>query len=333
MPKSRSSQVSLDATPYYHIISRCVRRAFLCGNDLYSGKNFDHRKSWFEDRMFQLQSVFAIDICAFAVMSNHSHLVVYVDEESAKNWSTQEVVERWHQIFNGTLYTQKLLAGESLSIGEMQAVDQVAEEWRDRLMDISWFVRCLNEHIARKANAEDQCSGRFWEGRFKSQALLDDQAILSCMAYVDLNPLRAQMAKTPEASAHTSIQRRAQKAAATKTPNVPSHQPKELLPFVGAERKNMPKGLQWYAKDYLQLVDWTGRQIRQGKRGSINQNIPDILDRLGIDPDNWVLATTHFESKFKNIVGLVESLRTALAAFKRRRLPGLTASRMIFGGA
>ncbi|MCE9788438.1 transposase, partial [Shewanella chilikensis] len=208
MPRPRYAQVSLEETPFYHCISRCVRRAFLCGVDDYSGKSYEHRRDWVESRLLELAAVFAIDLCAYAVMSNHLHLVLRVDLKTATEWTLEQVLQHWHLLYSGTLLSQRFLRGETLSDIEYLTLQQTTEVYRQRLMDISWFMRALNEPIARQANREDGCSGRFWEGRFKSQPLLDDAAVLACMAYVDLNPIRAGIAKTPEDSDYTSIQRR-----------------------------------------------------------------------------------------------------------------------------
>jgi putative transposase len=97
-------------------------------------------------------------------------------------------------------------------------VAELTAHWRGRLSDISGFMRCLNESIARQANHEDGCKGRFWEGRFESQALLDERAVLACMVYVDLNPVRAGIADTPETSDYTSLQARIRAYAEPKQP-------------------------------------------------------------------------------------------------------------------
>ena len=178
-----------------------MRRAFLCGIDTLTGQNYEHRRAWLEDRLLALPKVFAIDIAAYAIMSNHYHVILHINSNRAKGWSDYDVVERWHQLFNGTVLSQKYLKNEGqLTIVEMRAFQKSIDEWRLRLQDISWFMRILNESIARDANAEDGCTGRFWEGRFKSQALLDEAALMACMAYVDLNPIRTKMATTPEKS-------------------------------------------------------------------------------------------------------------------------------------
>ena len=162
MPKPRHTQISLEATPYYHCVSRCVRRAFLCGTDTVSGQSFEHRRQWIEDKLYELTQVFALDLYAYAVMSNHYHVVLYVDIDEAEGWSLEEVIARWHQVFNGTLFSQRHARGESLSQVELRVLDKDVTIWRQRLMDLSWFTRALNETIARQANAEDNCSGRFW---------------------------------------------------------------------------------------------------------------------------------------------------------------------------
>ncbi len=209
MPTPRKHQISLDATPYYHCTSRCVRRAFLCGLDPFSGKDYEHRRQWVEDRIVFLGEVFCIDVCAYAVMSNHHHLVLHINMPEALSLTDLEVCERWHKLYKGTLLTQRFLKGELLDEAQWQAVTAKLEHWRLERANISRFypkgtlISCLNEPIARMANTEGQCTGRFWESRFKSQALLDEKALAACMAYVGLNPVRAKMARTPEDSEHT----------------------------------------------------------------------------------------------------------------------------------
>ena len=211
MPRARKTLVSLDTTPYYHCTSRCVGRAFLCGEDQQSGRNYEHRRQWIEDRLLMLASIHAIDIAAYAIMSNHYHVVLYVDQQRGLDWSDADVIERWHRLFRGSELSRRFCRGETLDRAEQRALAEQATAWRERLVSISWFMRCLNEPIARNANREDNVTGRFWEGRYSSQALLDEKALAACMVYVDLNPIRARLATTPETSKHTSVQRRIKK--------------------------------------------------------------------------------------------------------------------------
>ena len=267
MPQPRKRQVSLQDTPYYHCISRCVRRAFLCGKDTHTGYDFEHRRQWIVDRIKLLCSVFSVDLCAYAIMSNHYHIVVRIDADATTRWPDEEVARCWLQIFTGPLLIHRYVAGVKLTSGELKCVADLLATWRERLADLSWFMRCLNEPIARMANAEDHCTGRFWEGRFKSQALLDERALLACMAYVDLNPIRAAMAKTPEESDFTSVQERI------------LHPDNSILrPFT--EQSDDNTGIPISLGDYLELVDWGGREIKHNKPGYIPTHAPPILIRL-----------------------------------------------------
>ena len=301
MTTARKQLISLIDTPYYHCISRCVRRAFLCGEDKNTGQNFDHRRGWVEDKLLSLSQVFAIDVCAYAVMSNHTHTVLFIDENTAKSWSTKEVIERWHRLFKGTLLTQQYCCGEDIPEYLMTSLLETVEVYRNRLMDISWFMRLLNQSIAIQANQEDNCTGHFWEGRFKSQALLDEAALAACMAYVDLNPVRANIAKTPESTAFTSVKQRVNAA-------IKGKQPKRLLPFVGNPRQNMPKGLQFELTDYLELIELTGRCMRENKAGYIEENQPALLARLNINPENWLTLSKDFRKLFHGAVGHGDAL-------------------------
>ena len=269
---------------------------FLCGEDKSTGHNFDHRRGWVEDKLLSLSQVFAIDVCAYGVMSNHTHMVLFVDEVTAKSWTSIEVIERWHQLFKGTLLTQQYYRGEEIPDHLMASLLETVNVYRHRLMDISWFMRLLNQDIATKANQEDRCTGHFWEGRFKSQALLDEAALAACMAYVDLNPVRANIAKTPETSAHTSVKARVESAKKGKQPNM-------LQPFVGNPRQVMPKFLPFELKEYLELIELTGRCLREDKAGYIEEKQPVLLSRLNINPENWLTLTKDFRTLFHGAVG------------------------------
>ena len=233
---------------------------------------------------------------AWLVMSNHTHLVLRVDADKAAAWSWQKVVKQWHVIYGGNMLSQRFLREETLSKAEQKVLQSFAETWRKRLCDISWFMGALNEHIARRANAEDKVSGKYWEARFKSQALLDEQAILACSVYCDLNPIRAQMADTPETSDYTSIQKRIE---AAKKGNVAG----KLLRFQGPKIKLQETGLPCGLQDYIELVEATGRIVRNDKRGSITASQSPILKRLKIDPDTWQLIATTFEDSAGSWVG------------------------------
>ena len=309
MTSPRRTLVCVDDTPYYHITSRCVRRSFLCGVDHSTGNDYSHRRLFIEQRIHLLSTLFAIDIAAYAVMSNHIHLVVKLSPEQLDHWSDDEVLKRWTSLFKGPLLIQKHQKGDSLNKAEQNAVHEITQTYRQRLSSLSWFMKCLNEPIARMANQEDNCTGHFWESRYKSQALLSEEALLTCMAYVDLNPVRAAMASTPEQSEHTSIKERIQPSlnlSASISGILKSHQlnhfdlpRKPLLAFNGNFTREEQLGLLFNIEDYLQLVDHTGRNIRDDKCGAIALHQPPILERLGIDQKMWLNNTTTFEAIYQ----------------------------------
>ena len=315
MTRPRSEIVSLDDTPYYHCVSRCVRRAFLCGEDRYSGKNFDHRKPWLVGRLALLGEVFAIDIAAYAVMSNHYHVVLHVDRDRSCSWSRDEIIHRWLCLYKGDPLVHCHLRGELRSTAEFQQLDLIVETWRERLSSISWFMRCLNEYIARRANKEDDCTGRFWEGRFKSQALLDEAALLSCMTYVDLNPVRAGISETLDESEFTSIQARI-RGAASESEVTAERQPSRLMPFrTGLGCKPKSPALPIRLRDYIELVDWTGQMVRSDKKGFILREAPSALSNLNLTKAQWRMLALEIQKKAITMFNGLDKL----AAWERKK--------------
>ena len=341
MTRARKDLIHLDTTPYYHCISRCVRRAFLCGRDRFTRKSFDHRKEWLVSRFAELADIFAIEICAYAVMSNHYHLVLRVDAERAAGWSTQDVVSRWSRLYNNAI-AKKAASGEPIDSDERAFLKTAVPIWRDRLKDISWFMRNINEPLARSANEEDECKGRFWEGRFKCQALIDDAALLTCLTYVDLNPIRAGIANTLQQSEFTSIQQRItlfrekqragnlgqRKSAKSTAPVVPP-----LAAFSDEKRhsgRTVEASLPIDFASYLALIDWTGRAIRHDKKGAIPDDVSPILVELGIETTQWITGVQQFNKRFYSVAGGIDALETWCERLQQSWLKSFSFSRQIF---
>lgn len=325
MPQARSKQVSLEITPYYHCVSRCVRRAFLCGKDALTKKSFEHRRDWLENKLLTVSQSFMIDIVSYAVMSNHYHVILCVDKEGAKNLAAQEVIARWHQLFNGNDLSKAYIEGEKLEPFQQESLNTYIEVWRKRLTDISWLMRTVNEAIARLANQEDNCTGRFWEGRFKSQALLDEKALLACMAYVDLNPFRANMASNLEDSDYTSIQRRLNKDRSSIKQSSQIQSKLDLFSFnkkSSDELDDKIRCLPFNFADYISLLEWTMAKIRKSPNSIAKAS---LLTKHAFNEDLWVYSVQNFESQFKTLVGGLISLKSACSFFKFKRTVGITA--------
>ena len=322
MTIARSRQVNFETTPYYHVIGRCVRRAFLCGLDSVSGKDYEHRRQWVVDRLELLCSVFAIELCSFSILQNHYHLVTRLAPDQAISWTDDEVIARWEKLY-GIATPIAIGLADGASPSQRALAEEMIEIRRHRLTDLSWFMKCLNEYIARKANLEDQCTGHFWQSRFQSQALLDERALLTCMAYVDLNPIRAGIARSLENSDYTSIQARINATLGQPTPL-------HLVPFED-ELDTHCTALPYYLRHYLELVESTGRIIRGDKRGSISKDIEPILDKLGFDEATWWAGIELYGRPMFQAIGPADKLRQAAKANHRCWYRGTSVCQQVFG--
>ena len=316
-----------------HCIQRCVRRAFLCGEDPITGESFEHRREWIRQRLEFLASVFAVDCLTYTVMSNHIHLVLRSRPDVLATWSDEEVARRWLRLFPHRREQDGSPAEPTAPEINMivNDPDKLAER-RRRLSDLSWWMRCTAENIARRSNAEDGVTGHFWEGRYKAVVLLDEASLLACAAYVDLNPIRAAIAETPETSSFTGAKDRIDDLSLRKDrKRVSTHDWERsrrrkksgwLSPIEINERDDAtgadvdPSGRRASKKGflsvsvfrYLELLDWTGRQLRQDKVGIIPSHLAPILTRIGLDAAGWCDLVQKFGRTFKRAAGTAESL-------------------------
>lgn len=336
----------------YHCWSRCVRRAFLCGQDPLTGKDYEHRRQWICDFERQLASLFGIEVGFHAEMSNHLHLVLRNRPDIVETWSDEEVVRRWLTITK----LVKSLDGlpKEISWGEiaieMANPDRVAEI-RVKLSHPSAFMGSLCEHIGRRCNRADRVTGKFWEDRYKCSRLENEASILVCGIYVDLNQIRAGEAETPEESRHTSaydriVARQARQQAGDDVPDHPLADDWLCELTLAREatvdardgacsstpRRASDKGLLSVTLDeYLQLLDATGRIVKSGKSGAIPAELTPILERLRIKTSLWTDAVTHFQQWFGSVVGTGIEVACHAAATGRRWLGGAKHCRAVFG--
>jgi len=253
-------------------------------------------------------------------MSNHLHSVLRNRPDLTAQWSAEEVARRWRRLFPRRREPDGTPAEPSeLEIAELLRDLRQLEIYRNRLSSISWFHRCLNQYIACRANAEDDCKGRFWEGRFRSERLETPAAVLACSVYVDLNPIRAGKADTPEESDYTSIQARIME--------LKGRSPLRIVPkLVPTEDFTHPS---LTAIEYLMLVDETGRLTKEDK-GSIPQEFASVLIRLKLNPEHWTSMTSKKHLLFKRIIGPVESMRQAAHTMGKRWVHGMKSAEKIF---
>lgn len=346
MTMARKTVVNDGESGVYHCISRCVRRAFLCGLDPYSQKDYEHRRVWIRDRIVELSGIYGVEVLSYAVMSNHLHLVVQTLPERVESWDAEVVVRRWLRLYpvERDGFGRAVEPSDAL-VREWCGDASVVKRCRERLGSLSWFMRSLNEPIARRANREDDCRGHFWEGRFKCQRLVDEGAVLACMVYVDLNPVRAGMAQTPEGSEFTSVYDRI--AARQAQVKLREEADRKADAQFFEEQRARSRGADWlggFAKadggedrfvdvdldKYLELLDWTGRCVKEGKKGAIPVDLLPVLERLELDTQEWVENVQRFGGLFSRIAGKAEQVMAFARQVGQKWLRGKSGSECLY---
>lgn len=279
------------------------------GLDRATGRDFSHRKQWLEDRLRQLSQVFAVDHAAYAVMDNHVHVVLRVDPPRALTWSAEEVARRWLGVFPSIWLDAELRVPSDEAVMKLAADSETIEVYRERLADLSWLMGRFKEWVARRANLEEQCKGRFWEQRYHCQRIADAGGLLACMIYVDLNPVRAHMVDRPEESVHTSVRQRIElrqePSAMSLEAGLGWITPIEQI-FAG-ESYEPPR---LTLEDYLELLDAIGRQVGRARgRGTIPARLLPILERLKLDAQRLAENVLHFGRYYHYLIGSPETLK------------------------
>ena len=320
---ARGESIDPSQIQIVHVWNRCVRRAFLCGNDVATGRSFEHRRQWARDRLEHLASGFAIDCVTFSVMSNHTHQILRSRPDVVATWDDETVARRWLKLTPKLDKNGNVIEPTQFTVNQLVNNMELLSQIRLRLSDVSWWMRYFSQNIAYRANREDDVTGHFWEGRFSSELIETEASILTCMVYVDLNPVRAAIAATPEESDFTGAKERiddlrielatgasgdlnltlsSQEISVHDWERLDNEHSGWLCPIEIDEAKDeigpaedqngrriSRKGVFAISLTrYLELLDWTGRQLRNDKRGFITIALTPILERLGLTAKGFV---------------------------------------------
>ena len=322
----RRFQILPRVTAYYHITLRCVRKLKLMGDvNPITKKSTKGRKKWIEKHLQRVAKAFCVDLCSYAIMDNHIHLQLHINEKQAKKLTMEQVIRRWHCLFRGTPLSRRYLEGGRLNAPERKKLERVVRVWRKRLNDISWFMRCFSQYVSRRCNKEDGTKGRFFEERFQSKGLCGFVAIIACMIYIELNPIRAGLAATPETSNFTSLKTRID---AWRNPEEYSADwlfPLNNSPSSNQDKINQGKCLPITLKELMKLVDNTGRAVRTDKRGAIDKDLLPILERLEFDAKQWIKLIANYDTSFKRFVAKASKMNQLAHLLKLRWLQGTKA--------
>ena len=333
--KLRSETFEPNEIGVYHCMNRIVRRSFLCGWDPITKKDYSHRKKWFLTKLKRLSQLFAIDVMGYTVLSNHFHLVLRNRPDQVENMTDEEVALRWLLICppaSSRSRRKRSPTPSEAEISQVLATPDLVTELRTRLSNPSWLLRQLCQHMGIRCNAEDEMSGHFWESRFKMCRLLDEAAVLACLAYVDLNPLRAGLAEGLEDYPYVSIRDRLRTLAGEKPDPSSWLAPLELstasrgVLFGGSKTQtkreilSLQLGtpeherygcLEISTRKYEALLKWLAQQSKCGAGNKPSAGQPfasEVLEQLGIEPEGFASVAIQFQECFSTHAGCPETL-------------------------
>ncbi|WP_149499524.1 transposase [Roseiconus lacunae] len=344
-----------------HVINRTVRRCFLMGDDPFTGQNFDHRKQWIEVLLERFAAHFGIELLCYSILSNHYHLILRTQPELVADWGDSEIARRWLMICPARMTNGEPAEPTDAELNAIRNDPERLAEIRCRLSDPSWWMRLLNQRIAQRANREDEESGKFWQDRFRAIRIEDEESLLACAAYVDLNQVRAGLAETIEESEFSSIHARIESEFGSSTvvsqamdTSRDENQKRErsqrrdkfLSKLTIDERQDdlgicesdsphrlSDKGfLPLTLSQYIELLEWTVEQTSADQKATTVRP-PVALKQTGLSQHAWKTLVDGFAEVFTHVAARIETLESCRSRLTGRRFRITNEARQLVSAA